>query len=94
MFGDTPLHRAAKNGHTEICRIFMNTAAEPENNPPNCDGITPLHMAARKGHAKTVQLFVERLKNLNLRTNSGDTPLHFAAKNGYLKVFSQEILIL
>ena len=65
---------------------FMISATEPENNPPNCDGITPLHMAARNGHTNTVQLFVERLKNLNPITDSGDTPLHFASKNGHLKV--------
>ena len=86
MFGDTPLHRAAKNGHTEIARIFMDTIAESDNNPPNCDGITPLHNAARNGHWKTVQMFVENIKYLSPRTDSGDTPLHLAAKNGHLKV--------
>ena len=93
MFGDTPLHRAAKNGHTEIARIFMNAVSESDNNPPNCDGITPLHNAARNGHWETVKLFIDKKNFLDARTDSGDTPLHFAAKNGHLKVsFNQGIL--
>ena len=38
-YGDTPIHGAAREGHTEIVKILANLTDNP--NAPNNDGRTP-----------------------------------------------------
>lgn len=46
---NTPLHIAAKNGHTEEVKVLL--AAEVKVDARNDVGKTPLHLAAEAGHA-------------------------------------------
>ena len=57
-WGDTPLHEAAKKGHTEIACLIVENVAE---NPRNDEGDTPLHEAARRGHTEIASLIVENV---------------------------------
>ena len=42
-YGNTPIHRAAQNGHTEIVRILAPLTDNP--NARDKDGETPIHKA-------------------------------------------------
>ena len=46
--GETPLHEAARNGHTEIVKIMAPLTDNP-NSPAN-NGVTPIHEAAWNGN--------------------------------------------
>ena len=49
----TPLHLAAKNGHSEVATFLRDFASD--SNPKNKTGITPLHLAAQNGYLDIVQ---------------------------------------
>ena len=51
--GDTPFHEAAKNGHVEIVKIFLDVVVD--KNPKNNCNTTPLHEAASSGHKESVK---------------------------------------
>jgi ankyrin repeat protein len=56
--GDTPVHVAARNGHSECLQLLLSNshgAVEDERRESYCacttlDGVTPLHAAAASGH--------------------------------------------
>ena len=48
-FGETPIHKAASNGQTEIV-----TPSTDNPNAPNEFGGTPIHIAAQNGHTEIV----------------------------------------
>ena len=50
--GRTPIHLAARNGHTEMVKILAPLTDNP-NAPDNC-GRTPIHWAELKGHTEIV----------------------------------------
>ena len=52
--GWTPLHLAARIGHTEAARLLL--AAGADVNAKDKDGHTPLHGAAENGHTDVVNL--------------------------------------
>ena len=54
----TPLHIAARYGHTEICQFIMINVKE--KNPLNENRMTPLHLAAGSGHLAVCQLIGTR----------------------------------
>ena len=81
----TPLHRAAENGHLEICRLIM----ESVNNKNPCSrlGTTPLHRAAEYGHLEVCRLIIENVSDKNPKDYwLKSTPLHEAAAEGHLEV--------
>ena len=60
--GMTPLHIAARNGQTSICKYMMKN----EEIIPNIIdylGQTALHYAAEKGHFEIAQVLIYRIKN-------------------------------
>ena len=61
--GDTPISRAAWNGHKEIVKILATLTDNP--NAPNKNGYTPIYEAAQKGH-------IEIQRILNSFINSGN----------------------
>ena len=52
--GRTPIHWAARKGHTEMVKILAPLTDNP-NAPDNC-GRTPIHWAALKGHTEIVKI--------------------------------------
>jgi ankyrin repeat protein len=52
--GSKPLHKAAKNGHYEVCQLVISNVNE--KNPASNDGFTPLHIATKHGHYKICNL--------------------------------------
>ena len=52
--GNTPLHYAAKIGHSKLVALLSDY--DPDLlNIPNNEGETPRHLAATRAHAKTVE---------------------------------------
>ena len=80
-----PLHKAALNGHLEICELIVKYLED--KNPRNKDCVTPLQFAALSGHLAVCEHLLAPLGNKNPATNSGFTPLHAAAENGHSKVY-------
>ena len=75
--GETPLHWAAGNGHTEVAALLL--ASHAEVNAKDNGGDTPLHEASGKGFSDTVRLLLTNHADVNLKDNHGYTPLHYAA---------------
>lgn len=56
--GNTSLHYAAQNGHTEIIKLLLNV----EGIDANCSdrkGNTPLHLAAQNGHKDAIIILLD-----------------------------------
>ena len=73
----TAFHRAARRGHTEICRyIIQNTI---EKNPASDENQSPpLHFAITGGHLETCNLIMENAADKNPLNSSGETALQRA----------------
>lgn len=56
--GHTPLHMAARAGHTPMVAFLIEAGADIEHR--NDKGLTPLHQAVIGGHADTVRLLLDR----------------------------------
>lgn len=65
----TPLHYAARAGHVDVAKLFLQQPFYEylDVNAKDADGLTPLHLAARVGHTKVV---TELLKCSNLSVNA------------------------
>ena len=81
--GITSLMVAAQSGHTEVCKLLLETGkANVKETTP--DGVTPLLSAADKGHTELCKLLLENgsdLEESNPVTQM--TALHYAAINGH-----------
>ena len=81
--GFTPLLAAAKCGHTEVCKLLLETTNEnvKEIEP---GGFTPLLFAAQEGHADVCELLLAKGSDLEERLPDIQyTALHTAAINGH-----------
>lgn len=54
----TPLHCAARIGHTNMVKLLLENGASP--NLATTAGHTPLHTAAREGHVDTALALLEK----------------------------------
>ena len=81
--GDTPLHLAALNGHTQTVKALLTLGANPEASSES--GVTVLQCAAAMGTEEMVQSLFDALKqySCNLNPDSSESfILHIAAKYG------------
>ncbi|KAK9666792.1 hypothetical protein RND81_14G211700 [Saponaria officinalis] len=92
--GDTPLHFAARFGHTDAVKVFLARAkvvsARLLNKANKCKD-TALHDAARAGHANIVMMLVEAGSENALHympNNLQETPHFLAAERGCFKSFN------
>ncbi|CAL9055041.1 uncharacterized protein LOC135676275 [Musa acuminata AAA Group] len=78
MYGETPLHMAAKNGCSESARMLLRHGASLEAKANN--GMTPLHLAVwhalRAEDSITVSTLLEYNADCSVKDNEGMTPLN------------------
>ena len=98
--GNTPLHRAANNGHTAIVNKILSAFGDDTERLmqflsfKNNYGETPLHLAASEGHTTIVEELLSAfegdtanlLKLLSIKDCLKCTPLHTAAINGHTEI--------
>ncbi|XP_043725549.1 ESX-1 secretion system protein EccA1-like [Telopea speciosissima] len=82
VFGDTPLHMAAKNGCSIAAKVLLDHGAFVE---AKCDiGMTPLHLAVWHSLSEENCLIVKTLLEYNadcsVKDNDGMTPLDYLSK--------------
>ena len=73
---DTPLHRAAVWGYTEVVELLINN--EVDVNAKDKYGCTPLHDAAEYSHLEIAEMLINRAPDMNALDINGDTPLDLA----------------
>ena len=78
--GDTPLYRAAENGHTETVVGLCERGADV--NAGDKQGESPVSAAARKGHTETVLALAERGADVNACRERVGSPVYDAARLG------------
>jgi len=100
IWGVTPLHLAAENGHLEIVKFLMEYLHD-EKNPKSyiefsglglrthlesygC--VSVLDMASRSGNLDVFKYLLNFSSHKSLRANSGFTPMHWAAMYGKLNI--------
>ena len=76
-FGNTPLHKAAMNGHLSVVKLLIDNVQD--KNPENNYKDTPFLMAARYGHWSVCLYIVEFIRDLNLEDDFENTLLHMLA---------------
>ena len=81
----TPLHLAAQDGNTSICRLLLSDPEclrDPVKITPKRNMITPLHQAAFNGHTQTVRLLLDMGCDPNKQADNGYAALHYACQIG------------
>jgi len=86
QYGETPLHYASQEGHTEVVKVLLATAGIKVNKSDQW-GQTPLGTASREGHAEAVKVLLDAPGiKVNKADNNGRTPLHRASYKGNTEV--------
>ena len=75
-FGNTPFHRLAKHGRTEMISMFMNEGFDV--NCRRCDGMTALHFAAEGSFLKTAEVLVSYGADPHIKSQDGRLPVDLA----------------
>ena len=76
IFGDTPLHGAARYGHANAIRMFIEAGALV--NQQDNGGRTPLHLAAMIGRADAIRMLIEAGALINQQDSYGKTAVDIA----------------
>ena len=99
LFGHTPLHFAARNGHLSICQLIIQNLKADD---PDTDGIldfktdndlNPLWLAYYEGHENRLdicKLIIESMQNKlimgKIKNNDGSTPYDMAYYCRFAKI--------
>ena len=73
IFGDTPIHEAARNGHLDVVKFLVDFTDTP--NAPNMFGNTPIQVAKRFGHVevnKSLEKYCINPRNQSKGQRTGD----------------------
>ena len=85
---DTPIHKAARCGYTEIIKILVS-AANVNPNVVNDYGYTAFDLAIMNGHLEIVKILAPFTENVNFSQSKqadGYTPILEAAFHGYIDI--------
>ena len=77
----TPLHGAARFGHTETALALIKAGADI--NIKDKTGWTPLHAAASQGQTETALALIKAGADINAKEENGGMSLHFALGLGH-----------
>jgi len=77
LYGDTPLHAAANNGHVQVVDYLLNSQADPS--AQNEMGQTPLVCASMQGHDQVVSRLLQGGTDSKRVTVDGKNALQVAA---------------
>lgn len=83
-----PLHKAAKMGRVDLCKLFIESGADA-NALDELLGQTPLHNAAKNGYWECVQILLEKGAQPNIKNKLGQTALSFAEKREMEPVYKK-----
>jgi integrin-linked kinase len=72
----SPLHWAAKGGHTKIVEMLISRGARVHTT--NMGDDTPLHLAAAHGHRDILLMLLKHKSDVNFVNEHGNTALHYA----------------
>lgn len=76
--GDTPLHKAALRGRTDLCELLIQNGARI--NASDILGYTPLHQAAKQGYWESTQFLLKNGARPTVANKFGATPMSLARK--------------
>lgn len=77
----TPLHTAAKRGHTKIVRLLLEHKAQCDIR--DHEGLTPLIYATMGGHEEVVGLLLSHGASVGLTDQQNRSALHWAVMNRF-----------
>uniref|UniRef100_A0A8C4J7U9 Ankyrin 1 n=1 Tax=Dromaius novaehollandiae TaxID=8790 RepID=A0A8C4J7U9_DRONO len=77
----TPLHCAARIGHTSMVKLLLEDGANP--NLATTNGYTPLHIAAKQNQMEVASSLLQYGASANAESVQGVTPLHLASQEGH-----------
>lgn len=83
MYGNAPLHWAARNGHTMIIQWLLDHGADKDAVAKN--GNTALHFAADAGNTTSAEVLLKAGLDPNAKSKFNYTPMHWAAAKGHLQ---------
>ena len=76
---NTPLHRAAQQGHLEVCWILVLSSFSHKDIDES--GNTPLHLAASNGHKRVVKFLIDIGADTSAQNIFHNTPYDVALKS-------------
>ena len=91
VFGYTPLHDAATEGHPKVLHLLIQYGGVV--NSKASSGYTPLHLAASAGHVDCVRVLVEGNADINEKDDYRQSPLQSAergARSDVVRVLRSE----
>ena len=78
IWGNTPLHYAAKSGHLELVNRLVESGVHLHLK--NNTGMTPLHLACGIGHLEVVNRLLKSGVDLNVKDEDGWAPIHYVCR--------------
>lgn len=92
--GETPLHWACLNGHTDCAEVLLQNDATLDVQAEN--GFTPLHTATINSHTECITLLLNKGASRTLRDKQGKIPSDYAKKGSqvgdYFEDSKREVL--
>lgn len=90
--GEYPMHLAAREGHTEVCRLLINN--EGSDVADKYNEWTPLFHAAANGHEECLRVLLDAGCKAYARDEMGRLPVFYAAWNGHVGCLNSLLVAL
>jgi len=89
--GDTPLHVAIRQGHSEVVRYLASAVGREGLEAWSRAGDQVLHTAARCGNEQITDALLDHGADMNDRNRAGQTPLELALESDQVAVVKRLI---